>query len=60
MKLAKSYYYKADWVASIKPWKTKYNTVVAENKTNHGVISDFVKLGKRMKVTHDQIIDDPQ
>ncbi|KAL9544867.1 hypothetical protein PS6_008542 [Mucor atramentarius] len=52
--------YQPDWCASVKFWKNKYNIVATEAKPkakqNRGIVSDYVKLGRELKLMFEKLI----
>ncbi|KAI8081810.1 uncharacterized protein B0P05DRAFT_447289, partial [Gilbertella persicaria] len=52
--------YQPDWCASVKFWKNKYNIIATEAKSkanqNRGIISDYVKLGRELKLMLEKLI----
>ncbi|KAI8874671.1 hypothetical protein K501DRAFT_160226, partial [Backusella circina FSU 941] len=52
--------YQPDWCASVKFWKNKYNIIAIEAKPkakqNRGTISDYVKLGRELKLMLGKLI----
>ncbi|CAO3614805.1 unnamed protein product [Cunninghamella echinulata] len=52
--------YKPDWALYIRPWNERFDLAICELKTvnnmNRGIISDFVKLGRQIKMMMDDLI----
>lgn len=58
--LESSLIYQPDWCASVKFWKNKYNIIATEAKPkakqNRGIVSDYVKLGRELKLMLEKLI----